>query len=328
MSRASGLLAALALTLATASCSGGAASSPTITTAPPGTASPDTAASVAEVTTTTSITTTVPPPSVPAGSTTVLLDVDGLPRSYVLTVPPDLPTDAPAALVIDLHGLGSNPAGQEDASGWSRKAIEEGFVVAQPAARGELPTWNPQPGSPGSALDVAFLRTLVADVAVKVALDPNQIYASGFSNGGGMAHRLACDAADLVVAIGTVSGQYVAVDDCEPTQPVAVIAFHGTADIIVAYEGVGRLLPDIPTWARDWAERDACGPVPERERITDDVVRNRWFGCADDVEVQLYTIDEGAHAWPGSDRPGFFAPTQTIDATDLMWDFFRAHERG
>jgi polyhydroxybutyrate depolymerase len=143
-----------------------------------------------------------------------------------------------------------------------------------------------------------------------------------------MAHRLACEAADLIAAIGVVAGQYVVEDDCAPNRPVAAIAFHGTDDIVVPYRGVGELLPDIPTWAQAWADRNGCGPVPERETIAGNVLRDRWFGCMGDVEVELYTIDEGPHAWPGSDRPGLFQPTQSIDATDLMWEFFTAHARG
>lgn len=274
-----------------------------------------------------STTSTVPPPSVASGSSTVVLDVDGLERSYVLTVPSSLPVDAPAALVIDMHGLGSDPVNQEMASRWAEKAVAAGIVVAQPAARGAVPTWNPQPGSPGSALDVDFLRAVAADVQTKVSIDPGRIYASGFSNGGGMAHRLACEAADLVAAIGTVAGQYVVEDDCGPSRAVAVIAFHGTSDIVVPYRGVGEFLPDVPTWARGWADRNDCGPVPDRQPIAGDVVRDRWFGCGGDVEVELYTIERGPHAWPGSDRPGLFPPTQSIDATDLMWEFFGAHAR-
>jgi polyhydroxybutyrate depolymerase len=255
------------------------------------------------------------------------LTVDGLERTYDLFVPADLPADDPVALVVDIHGLGSDAAGQDDASRFAAKAAAEGFVLAQPNARGDVPTWNPQPGSPGAALDVAFLRALVDDVATRVLLDPGRIYVSGFSNGGGMAHRLACDAADIVAAIGVVSGQYPATEVCDPSEAVAVIAFHGTADLVVGYRGFGDVLPPIPGWAEDWAERDQCAPVPALDRIANDVLVDRWTGCARDVEVQLYTIEGGAHAWPGSDRLGFFAPTQSIDATDLMWDFFASHAK-
>lgn len=315
------MVVAAAIAMVLGACSAGSATPPDV--------APTTPSSMATTqppeTTTTS---TVPPPSVPAGARTVVLDVDGLERTYVLTVPASLPRDRPAALVIDMHGLGSDPASQEAASGWAEKAAAEGFVVAQPAARGAIPTWNPQPGSAGAALDIDFLRALIADVAAQVTLDPGRLYASGFSNGGGMAHRLACEAADLVAAIGTVAGQYVVADECTPSGPVAVIAFHGTDDIVVPYRGVGELLPGIPAWAQAWAERDECGPVPERQSIASDVVRDRWFGCASEVEVELYTIDEGPHAWPGSDRPGLFRPTQSVDATALMWEFFAAHARG
>lgn len=258
---------------------------------------------------------------------TITLTVDGLERAYDLFVPEDLPADDPAALVVDLHGLGSDAAGQEAASGFAAKAAIEGFVVAQPGARGDVPTWNPQPGSQGAELDVAFLRAVVEDVSDMVSLDPGRVYVSGFSNGGGMAHRFACDAGDIVAAVGTVSGQYPAVDTCDASEPVAVISFHGTADLVVGYRGFGDVLPAIPEWAEDWAERNGCAPVPARDRIAEDVLLDRWTACAGRGEVQLHTIEGGAHAWPGSNLPGFFAPTQSIDATDVMWEFFEAHAR-
>ena len=328
-------LVVTALVLVAAGCASGDATTPTTdgavvtttlrTTLPPtsrpGATSPPGASS---------------PPATPSAATPRLtpdpvrtvLDVDGLERTYVLYVPESLPNDRLVALVVDLHGLGSDAAGHEATSHFAAKAASEGFVVAQPEARGDVPTWNPQPGAEGAMLDVAFLRALVADVGTKVELDPGRIYLSGFSNGGGMAHRFACDAADVVAAIGTVSGQYAANDSCQPSQPVAIISFHGTADLVVGYGGFGDALPPIPSWAEGWAARNACAPVPERQRIAEDVLWDRWTDCSGNVQVVLHTIEGGAHAWPGSDRPGFFAPTQSIDATDLMWEFFEAHVRG
>jgi polyhydroxybutyrate depolymerase len=244
----------------------------------------------------------------------------------VLHVPADLPEDG-AALIVDLHGFGSNPDTHNEASRMRALADEEGFVVAQPAARGELATWNPQPGEPGSAADVQFIRALVVDVAGRVPVDRNAVFASGFSNGGGMAHRLACDAADVFAAVGTVSGQYPPQDSCDPAQPVAIVSFHGTTDVIVPYRGLGRLLPDIPIWAGEWAERLECSPVPSRERIADDVIVDRWTGCSGGTEVLFHTIEGGAHSWPGSVGDGFFAPNQTVDASQVVWEFFAEHHR-
>ncbi len=265
-------------------------------------------------------------PSGPSTTTSVTLDVAGVERTYDLHVPADLPA-AGAALVVDLHGLGSSPQAHDEASGMRALADQQGFVVAQPAARGDLPTWNPQPDEPGSAADVQFIREVVEDVAGRVSLDRNAVFASGFSNGGGMAHRLACDAADIFAAVGTVSGQYPLEDSCNPVQPVAIVTFHGTTDLIVPFRGVGRLLPDIPTWAAGWAARAECSPVPERQRIEDDVITDRWTGCAGGVDVLFHTIEGGPHSWPGSAGGGFFASNQSVDASRIIWEFFTAHRR-
>jgi polyhydroxybutyrate depolymerase len=202
-----------------------------------------------------------------------------------------------------------------------------GFVVAQPAARGGIAAWNPQPDEPGSDADVSFIRELVDDVGARVPIDLGAVFASGFSNGGGMAHRLACDASDAFAAIGTVAGQYPLADDCAPDQPVALISFHGTNDVVVPITGVQRVLPDVSEWLAGWVERSGCAPVPLREEVAVDVVRDRWAACDGGVEVVFHTIVDGPHAWPGAPGRGFFRPTQSIDASEVMWRFFMEHTR-
>lgn len=255
----------------------------------------------------------------------IVLDVDGVVREYRLFVP-DVDGE-PRALVVDLHGLGATPESQDGTSGFTSLASDEGFIVAQPSARGGIPTWNGQPGEPGKDLDLAFLRAVVDDVSKRVPTDPSRVFAAGFSNGGGMAHRVACEAPDVFVAVGTVAGQYPVVDDCSPGQPVPVMSFHGTADLIVPYRGVDGLLPDVPDWVDSWAARNGCDGAASLQRIGDDVVEEVWPACDDGGAVVFYTIEGGGHAWPGVATSGFFPATQTVDATSLMWQFFEANNR-
>jgi poly(3-hydroxybutyrate) depolymerase len=49
--------------------------------------------------------------------------------------------------------------------------------------------------------DVAFARALVAKLQTQACIDPKRIYAVGYSLGGGMSIKLACDAADLFAAV-------------------------------------------------------------------------------------------------------------------------------
>ena len=323
-----GVWVALSMAFVSA-CSGGAAADVTSPAFSTETTAPETTAPVPE-TTVASPATTAPPPVaanpdvvVGPGTSEIVLDVDGVPRRYRLHIPEGLA--GAAALVIDLHGFTADPANQDALSGWSRLADTEKLVVAQPAALGDLPAWETAPGSPGAERDIALVRAVVADVSSRVELDPDRVYASGFSNGGGMAHRLACDASDLFAAIGTVAGTYLQIDTCATARPVPVISFHGTADLIVPIQGMSDVLPDVRSWAESWAGRNQCAPVPEVETPVSDAVRSRWLECAEDAEVALYVIDGGRHTWPGSRSPGLFQATETIDATAVMWSFFASH---
>lgn len=133
----------------------------------------------------------------------VEIEVQGQPRRYTLHVPAGL-DGTPVALVVDLHGLTSTAQRHDALSSMRAKASEEGFVLAQPEAGLVASAWNTLEGS----TDVAFARAVVADVVRRVPIDPDRVLASGFSVGGGMAHRLGCDAADLFTAVATVSGAY------------------------------------------------------------------------------------------------------------------------
>ena len=63
--------------------------------------------------------------------------------------------------------------------------------------------------------------------------------------------------------------------------------------------------------------------------VATDVTRLEYTSCAGDAAVVLYTITGGGHTWPGG-KPlpeWFVGPTSpSIDATGLMWAFFRKHQ--
>lgn len=141
-----------------------------------------------------------------------------------------------------------------------------------------------------------------------------------------MTNRVGCALSNLVAAIGPVSGAYNLWKDCQPSRPVPVVAFHGTADQVVPYGGigVGNLVPPIPEWAAGWAERNGCGKTLTTTHPRSDVKIDTWGNCKDNASVVLYSIDNQGHSWPGSR----FLPeitSQAVNATDVMWEFFKAH---
>lgn len=245
------------------------------------------------------------------------ITVGGEVRTYCLYVPPGYRAGIPAPLVVNLHGIADNAEGQDRLSGMSYKADEAGFIVVYPEALGSPSDWQIGACEMG-ADNLVFLRDLIGRLCNRLSIDPARIYAAGMSNGGGMANRMACEMADEIAAIGVVSGAYPFYDSCWPTRPVPVVAFHGSADVIVPYGGLGRALPSIREWAAGWAVHNGCDPTPSVTYRWGRVTVESWGRPGDVAMVTLYSIAGGKHVWPGADGG-------ELVATDIIWDFFAAH---
>jgi polyhydroxybutyrate depolymerase len=75
-----------------------------------------------------------------------------------------------------------------------------------------------------------------------------------------------------------------------------------------------------------WAAHNACNPAYTDTRIGTDVVKRTWNGCRASGDVILYTVEGGGHTWPGSITvPGLGYNTTTINASELIWQFFQSH---
>jgi polyhydroxybutyrate depolymerase len=238
-------------------------------------------------------------------------------RSYCLHLPAGHRPGRLTPLVVNLHGIGADAAEQAILSGMDRKADSAGFAVAYPEAMNIPAAWNIELCTAGPD-DLAFLDELLDHLCAGFSIDPARIYATGFSNGGGMTALLGCHRAELFAAIGPVAGAYPLWAACQPTRPIPVVAFHGTADHVVPYQGLGRALPPIRRWAAAWAAHNGCDTLPTCTDHPHDVTEETWRS-PDGAAVTLYTIHGGGHEWP---RP---AAGGSIDATSLIWEFFKNH---
>jgi polyhydroxybutyrate depolymerase len=260
-----------------------------------------------------------------------------------LYVPASLDS-AGAALVVALHGGGGNAANLERTVGLNALAEREGFLVAYPNGSGRLDevllTWNAG-NCCGFALDqavddVGFLRALVDELQTAFPVDRRRIFATGMSNGGMMSYRLACEAADVFAAVAPVAGA-LNVEDCEPSQPVSLLAIHGTADQHVAFEGGPPTVKADPHARVDrsvhyamtfWAARNGCGLEPAASR-SGNVMHEVYPDCSPGLGVELLAIEGGGHAWPGATRfsPQGDEPYPDLDASLAIWEFFQAHPK-
>lgn len=269
------------------------------------------------------------------------LQSGGRERCYHLYIPPDYDPARPAPVVFSLHGFVLNPDTQAAISRWHRLANQEGFVVVYPQGTGYPRRWNAGASwGAGEIDDVQFIRNLLDDLSTLTSVDRSRVYVNGFSNGGGMSVRIGCDAADMVAAIGSVAGAVVDMSACNPSRPVPVMAFHGTADWVVPYEGgpmdlaplrLGADLTQGPSyfvgaeeWVAGWAGLNGCTPSAEALPQQGDVVGKHYTGCDEDADVVFYTIEDGGHQWPGGGTiHGAGKNTMEIDATEEMWQFFQ-----
>lgn len=261
----------------------------------------------------------------------------GRQREYLLHVPTSYDPAKPAPLVISLHGAGLWPGAQRDISRWNELAESEGFIVVYPSGldRAGPRIWAVDAGTRLDA-DIRYISELIDALEAGFHIDPERIFVNGLSNGGGMTFALSCTLSHRIAAFGMVGAAHLLPWSwCQDPPPAPMIAFHGTKDRTVPYAGgtswvSPKPFPDIPTFTAHWARRNQCLGDPVETLIADDVMRLEYRRCADGNEVILYTLLEGGHTWPGSQGIPewlFGKTTQSIDATRLMWEFFRDHPR-
>jgi polyhydroxybutyrate depolymerase len=169
---------------------------------------------------------------------------------------------------------------------------------------------------------VEFLDGVITKLKSELCIDPARVFSTGLSAGGLMSSTLACTIPDQIAAIAPVAGMHFS-DECSAAPPKPVMAFHGTADRILPFSGAEDS-------AKLWSEHNACGQR-SRERVADSVELERYSECSAGTAVRFYIIQNGGHIWPGGtielSLPPFGPANDEINATDLIWEFFKEHPR-
>jgi polyhydroxybutyrate depolymerase len=270
-------------------------------------------------------------------------------RSYRLYVPEAVRrAGTPAPLVLALHGAGSVP----DIAVLTRIAAvaeREKFIVAFPQGIGDL--WNDNALAilaPNVAEDVAFLRGIVDEIGATVPVDRARVYAMGMSNGGMMALRLACEAADVFAGVAAVAATMpvATAARCRPARPVAVMLVNGTHDPLIPDAGgpiryllfvrSGNNLSTMATMTV-WAAFNGCTeaadaePLPDRDRADGSRAVLIDYPHCRGAPLRLIRVARGGHTWPGGPQflPRFMVGgvNGDVDASEAIWDFFKTAAR-
>jgi polyhydroxybutyrate depolymerase len=286
-----------------------------------------------------------------AGEERVTMESGGQERWYIRHVPPAHDGGRPVPLVVDLHGYSEGAEIHVAQTRLGPYGDEEGFLTVSPQGQGEVARWDTEEGS----ADLAFIGDLLDHVEETACVDEARIFVTGLSHGAMMTSSIACTFADRVAAVAPVAGLRRP-EWCDPSAPVPMMAFHGTADPFVAYDGglgpatadlpapdgSGRTLgdigvgpggdePSIPDLAAAWAQGNGCEGEPAEEDVAGDVTRIT-FPCPVSGDVVFFGVQDGGHTWPGSEFSRSIEAitghtTFSIDANELMWAFFQDHPR-
>jgi len=270
--------------------------------------------------------------------------VNGVARTYFLHVPVAFPPRT-GALVVALHGAGGNGRSFEQLTGLSATADQHGFAVvyADGLFNPRLNATDWQHFGDDFADDLGFLRQLIDSVRAELQADPRRIYVAGFSDGGRLAHRAGVELSDRIAAIGDVGGslfQGASRPTIPPAQgPVSVLILHGDADVYCGAPLDASQDETFDYWAGDWADGcsivDPAPPFCDGQGMPTAVVDKAATSCRAGVEVKIYRMIGGGHAWyPGMlNVPGRapFNPDLTastgVTTNEMVWTFFDAHPR-
>ena len=223
------------------------------------------------------------------------LEFDGRRRTYALYAPSD---GTPTGLVLILHGSGQTPAGMIAELRPESLAEANGFAVAVPA--GVDDGWNDEdPPGNGLADDVGFIDALIAELKTRHAgLPADKIFAYGFSNGGGLATRLACESSEIS-GIGVIGNYYVSVGCPRAPGRPAIPGWFGAGleDDLVPVAEVRRRMADYVSDLTDCMPSGALEPV-EVSGLGNGIVCKQIAQCS---LARLCEYDGREHeALPGS----------------------------
>ncbi len=275
----------------------------------------------------------------------------------IVHLPPGYDGSKRTPLVLNWHGLSSNASQQEAFSAMDTVADTNGFVLVYPNSPDM--SWNAGTCCAFSAMsrnDVGFAMALIQKIQSETCIDSKRIYTTGMSNGAFMTYALGCEHADVFAAIAPVAGK-VGVTNCVPSRAVPLMAFHGTADPLVAYYA-GSLSADnlsVPDTVEKWAMQDGCsgaidpvglqmedggdeggpgmliesdagggeasgGPAVTYQMGT--VTCQTYSGCTGGATVTLCSALGEGHCWPGTAYCPYGAYTTDINASQQIAAFF------
>lgn len=231
-------------------------------------------------------------------------------RTFILYIPARYDAQDGSPLLIAFHGTPGNGPGMRISTGLDEIADSKGWLIAYPnGLNGEWAAGCLCSNADLAGVDdLRFVTQMIGRIKNEYTVDPERIYSVGFSAGGIMNYRVACDLGETFAAAASVASSmtWAQVESCEPSRPVPVFAMLGTDDQAFPWQGsglvAGHSMPIDSTFSF-WSHRNQCSAIAQSDYEAPkeaglDVRRDRYSGCAANSEVIRYVIEGGTHLWP------------------------------
>lgn len=256
---------------------------------------------------------------------------DGKTREYMFYLPDGYDESNPASLVFTLHGLGGN---MQDFSqlGFDRVADTTNYIVVVPQALSDIlagTAWNSRAGILGyypnnNVDDKGFLNALVDVMSASYSINPDQVYMCGYSMGGFMSQRMACESNEKFAAFASVAGTLGSgINGCNPGRSIPIAHFHGTEDDVVGYYSntFGINVEDLKDI---WVANNNANPVPIHTALPDlapdAMTVDHFLYTEGNEDFELFRVNGAEHMW-------LHRPQNDIAYTEEIIKFFnKTHE--
>lgn len=265
-------------------------------------------------------------------------------RTIHWTAPANIPSTQSLPVIVLLHGNSAygNPVAEitESNGGFDAFAEQQGFIAIYPDAIG---SWNDGKDSRSQLNDdVSFIIEAINFVAQQRKIDGRRVFIAGFSEGGMMALRVACEAPRGFAGVAVVAANMPRsmAKGCDNAIPMPAIFIFGEADPVINFGGgmfnPGGLSGDLLSTAATvnfWVNKNNAAfhskralPDLDPRDGTTTIVQNYQSRGRD--MVQFYKVIGGGHTWPGGTQ---YAPQRSVgnvardfSANQAIWDFFNA----
>ena len=233
------------------------------------------------------------------------LTIEGsIPRTYRLYVPKSYDYQKPTPVLFAFHGLGGNAKYFIDSLQLSLFSHDLNFILVAPngfgTEVGSQNSWNAgnccSPATNSEIDDVGFVKAILLSLKQNYNLDQTRIWSLGFSNGGMLSYRLACELADKFTAIG-VGGGALVVNKCLPGNSVSIIHLHGNLDQTIPIDGGG--IYDIYPVISGFKIVNSLNRCSSMEYSVTSSLNSETTAaiCVDGTEAKLINFFEMEHDW-------------------------------